>query len=38
MSELLVLRAYAANGDTDAAASLESVCERMAMPGLTAGL
>lgn len=37
VSELLVLRAYATSGDPDAAASLKSGAERMAMPGLATG-
>ena len=36
-SELVVMRAYATNGDQDAAASLKSGAERMAMPGLATG-
>jgi class 3 adenylate cyclase/tetratricopeptide (TPR) repeat protein len=37
ISELLALRAHAANGDPDAAASLKIGVEQLAMPGLAAG-
>lgn len=38
ISELLALRAHAAHGDPDAAASLKIGVERLAMPGLAAGI